>query len=100
MCVCLLFIARCMLPAAALADSGAFLHLLLHDQLLFLITLSYTRVSVPYSRNPPDKGGVIRRKKEKDKGKYILGRAWPVLLPLLPWGLLSVPTFAHSSPFG
>ena len=56
----------------------------------------YWGIPVIYTIYPPDKRKVVKRTKEKDKGKYILGRTWPVLLTLLH--LLPVPVFVHSSP--
>ena len=95
-------ITRCMRPegpwqrlAAALADSSAFLTPPKHDQTLSSTTVGYAGATPsPPPRTPPDQGKGNKRTKER----YILGRARPVLLALLPWDLLSIPILVNPGP--
>ena len=106
LCVCLLFLSRCMRPegpwqqlAAAFADNDLSTpHYMTRN--LSPTTVGYAGAPLsPPSRSHPTKGEDIKGTKERDKGEnYNLGRAWPVLFTLLPRDLLSVPALVHFSP--
>ena len=101
MCVCLLFVSRCMRPegpwqrpAAALAGSSDY-HPLLHDRLPSPTTMDYTGASL----SPTTLSRLTKEKKGKSgkmtKERDSLGRARPALLATLPDTLLSIPILIH-----
>ena len=51
----------------------------------------YWGIPTTYTLYPPDKRKDVTGTKERDKRKYILGWAWPILLTLLSWDLFPVP---------
>ena len=103
-CVCLLFISRCMRPkepwqrlAAALADSSAFQTPPLHDRALSPTTMGYTGAPLLLLPISAGQKKSNRRQGKNTKEKYSLGRTRPALFTLRGPGDLLAPVLINSN---